>query len=69
MIDKPRAKTWRNQFVLGASEIMYLLGLVFFFSGLLIWIGLGQALFGVGCVLIASGLINAQAREEKRNAV
>jgi positive regulator of sigma E activity len=72
MVDKPSAKTWLNQFVLGASEIMYLLGLVFFFIGLWLWIGLGQALFGVGCVLITTGLINAQARDarqETRNAV
>jgi Na+/phosphate symporter len=43
--------------------VLYLVGLIFFFLGLWIWFGLGQALFCAGAVLIATAFINAIARD------
>lgn len=53
----------------GASEIIYLVGLVFLFAGLWIWMGLGQALFACGCILIATAIINSLAMEARHAAV
>lgn len=73
MIDaKKEQPTWRDRLVIGVSEVIYLVGLLFFFLGLWIWIGLGQALFSVGAVLIGTAFINAQARDkqaERKHAV
>ena len=43
---------------LGVTEVLFLLGLVLMFFGMWLWLGLGQALFGVGCLLVSAAMIN-----------
>jgi hypothetical protein len=47
----------------GIPELFYLLGVAFLFSGIWIWLGLGQAFAGSGVILIITALISAIMRE------
>ncbi|MBS4062730.1 MAG: hypothetical protein KG029_20210 [Bacteroidetes bacterium] len=54
-------------FYFGPSEVLYMIGLISVFFGLWVWIGLGQALFGVGAVLLATAFANAMRRSPQEN--
>lgn len=56
-----------SRFYAGPSEILFLIGLIFVFIGLWIWIGLGQAFFGVGAVLLATAFSNAMQRSSQES--
>jgi hypothetical protein len=55
--------SWLDQFNLGVTEYLFILGWLLLFIGLWLWLGLGQACFGAGSVLIAVALINSIARQ------
>lgn len=61
----------RTRLKFGATEIMYLAGVVFLFSGLWIWQGLGIALTVCGAALMGSSLFNdwLKVREELHAAI
>lgn len=43
-----------------APEVMYITGLAFLFSGVWLWLGLGQALALAGAVLLITAVIEAR---------
>jgi hypothetical protein len=62
-IEPETKQTWRDKIQLGASEWMYLLGLLLLFSGLWVWLSLGMALTVAGAVLVLSSTLNSTLRD------
>jgi len=68
---KTEKTTWRAWVQIGASEMMYLAGLISLFMGLWIWFGLGPALVADGGILVSTAMMNGwlMAKAEAGNVI
>lgn len=53
---------WSSRVAIGASEVIYLAGLLLLLAGLWLWFGPGQGLTACGAVLILTAILNGWIR-------
>lgn len=60
---KPKIPTWKDKIQLGASEVMFLIGLALLMAGVWIWFGIGQSLSVGGVALLILAMLNGIVRD------